>query len=244
MTETSGTLRPATYQDLQSVTFSQALEAGLTHSGWLVGLRGEKSGLEAVLASHSVPPERAGELKTRGTYGPLFGGSSLSGALQRSLASRLVQAVDANGSPEYSMTWKQWDMFAREPICRLAASGRRTSGNGCSGWPTSEANERAANSGRKHDNPSSNRGGQAHLADTAVLAGWPTPRMEERQQTNSRDHYMALSKAVELQVLGENPTSSFAETEKPAGYRLNPHFSRWLMGYPAAWLSCVDWETR
>lgn len=38
---------------------------------------------------------------------------------------------------------------------------------------TPEASQRAANAGRKHDNPSSSRGGQSNLADNATT--WPTP---------------------------------------------------------------------
>jgi hypothetical protein len=44
-----------------------------------------------------------------------------------------------NGSPEYKLTWKQWDIPQRPPICALRASTPRTSANGFGGWATPEA---------------------------------------------------------------------------------------------------------
>jgi hypothetical protein len=109
--------------------------AGHTHSGWLVG-ETDQCGQDHVLASHSVPPERARALTIRATYGPLFGGSSPSADLQSCLENRLRARLDVDGSPEYVLTWKRWDMASGVPICALRASARRTSGKGCGGWPT------------------------------------------------------------------------------------------------------------
>jgi hypothetical protein len=55
---------------------------------------------------------------------------------------------------------------------------RAIEGSGYSSWPTPEVSPRAANGGRKSNNPSSNRGGQSNLADDATT--WPTP--------TARDH--------------------------------------------------------
>ena len=115
-------------------TYSQALAAGLSHSGWLTGPTNDPCGRDRALASHSVPPATARALTMRDTCGLLFAGYSPSADLQRSLASRLRLRLDANGSLEYSLTWKRWDIGQREPICALRALARRTSGKDCGGW--------------------------------------------------------------------------------------------------------------
>ena len=65
--------------------------------------------------------------------------SSASAALQRCLASKLLETLDVHGSLEYSLTWKSWAMPLREPICALRASVPRISGKGYTGWPTPNA---------------------------------------------------------------------------------------------------------
>jgi hypothetical protein len=79
-------------------------------------------------------------------------------------------------------------MPARGPICALRASARRTSGSGCSGWPTPKAKEDGrtledyekgrqkgykTRKGKTSGGPASKQGG---LAIAAQLAGWPTPQ--------------------------------------------------------------------
>ena len=112
--------------------------------------------------------------------GPLFTASSPSAVLQRSLESRLRARMDANGSPEFALTWKTWDMPAGEPICALRASERRTGGKGCIGWPTPQANKNTKNS--KDPQRMKENGAQTCLADAAHLAGWPTPEAEEARR--------------------------------------------------------------
>ena len=41
-----------------------------------------------------------------------------------------------NGSPEYVLTWKEWDMISGPPICALRARARRISDKGFTGWGT------------------------------------------------------------------------------------------------------------
>ncbi len=155
-------------------TYSQALAAGLSHSGWLTGPTNDPCGRDRALASHSVPPATARALTMRDTCGLLFAGYSPSADLQRSLASRLRLRLDANGSLEYSLTWKRWDIGQREPICALRALARRTSGKDCGGWrsPTGSGGE-----GGEMDIMRAKREGLSpmlKLRDQAGLAGWPT----------------------------------------------------------------------
>jgi hypothetical protein len=49
-------------------------------------------------------------------------------------------AVD--GSLEYELTWKTWDMPSGPPICALRASGRHKSDSGFIGWPTPRSSDR------------------------------------------------------------------------------------------------------
>lgn len=75
----------------------------------------------------------------KGISGPSFDVWLRSARLQSSLESRLRVALDVNGSPEYSLTWKHWAMPSREPICALRASVLRISGQDFGGWATPEA---------------------------------------------------------------------------------------------------------
>src|SRR5438094_4555802 len=75
-------------------------------------------------------------MPTNDTCGPLFSGSSPSASLQRSLESRLRERMDVNGSPEYVLTWKEWDMPAGVPICALQAKLSLIRDSDFSGLPT------------------------------------------------------------------------------------------------------------
>jgi hypothetical protein len=172
------------YHVTNSITFSQALAVGLTHYDWLHKTEDEIAGQEAVHASHSVLPESVEAQRTRDTFGPLFGGSSPSADLVRSSGNRLRALTDLNGSPEYELTWSVWAMPFGEPIIRLRALGRRTDGNGCSGWPTPKTQDATKTLiGAKATINSKGRVVRATgqdfsmaLTDVAQIAGWPTPK--------------------------------------------------------------------
>lgn len=85
---------------------------------------------------------------------------------------------------------------------------------------------------------------------TAQLAGWPTPTTIDNNQVAgmgaaanhpSRGTTLGgaarLAYPVRLTVSGEMLTGSFAMME--SGGQLNPDLSRWLMGLPDVWASCV-----
>ena len=65
-------------------------------------------------------------------------------------------------------------------ICRLVQSARRTSGDGCGGWPTPvdqlEAQEPEGKTGRK----------------LSTMANWPTPRAE-KHTPQQRDDFTPAS---------------------------------------------------
>src|SRR5690606_329181 len=67
-------------------------------------------GPDHVPANHSQAPENDREKGTNGTFGQSFTDLSPSAILQSFLENKLQARLDVNGSPEYALTWKRWDM--------------------------------------------------------------------------------------------------------------------------------------
>lgn len=185
------------------------LEAGTTPSASPTGPPISPSGPSPVPASRSAGQAKLRRWATSGTYGPLFIGSSPSAVLQSWLASRLRAVLAGNGSPEYGLTWKDWDMLSGPPICALRALARRTSGNAYGGWPS--PNAMPPNRGGLQTNPENalERRAQGHmlnLDDAAVLAGWPTPKVASGDyQYQGGDHSkIALNLSGAAKMAGWN----------------------------------------
>ena len=175
-----------------------ASEAGPTLSNSRNGPKNGKSGPDPVPASHSVRRANEKVQRTKGICGPKCSDLSRSAVLQRFLASRLQARLDVNGSLEYSLTWKAWDMPAREPICALRASARRTSDSGCSGWrtPMNQESGVTIDIGERAYDRKSGRVAQIGLAQevqmvvgwaTPRLAGWATPNLSNRGRERKED---------------------------------------------------------
>src|SRR5690606_6623803 len=164
-----------TLWDTPNITSSQGSAAGHMPSGSPDGPTTGPYGPDPALAS--LTPRQALEagMTTRGPYGGHGGGSSTSVDLQLSLASRLRALMDVDGSPEYELTWSQWDMPWGPPIFRLRASARRTSGNGCGGWRTPSGSD---GEGGTMDVLMAMREGytpKLKLRDQAPRNGYPVP---------------------------------------------------------------------
>jgi hypothetical protein len=115
-------------------TTSQASGGGLWPCDGLDGPA--PHGRRVVPVNRSAARGGARRKPTTGTSGLFSEPSSPSADLQRSLESRLRQALAGRGSAEYVLTWKHWDIGLGPPICALRASGHRTSGSGFGGLPT------------------------------------------------------------------------------------------------------------
>jgi hypothetical protein len=199
MIEALPILNPQTLPDIHNVTFSAAYSAGLTHYDWLDGRKIDPVGRDRALVSHSALPEKERGLQTSGTFGPLFAGLSLSADLQRSLENRLRQRMEGLGSPEYELTWKQWDIGSEPPICAQRASGRRISGKDCGGWQSPNVVDAT---GRQYTYPSGDHTKPfLCLPGQAQAAGWVTPqakdfRSGQEKRWSEKIHAVSLNDQV------------------------------------------------
>ena len=230
-----------------SATSSPASAGGAAHCALRNGPTPAPSGPEAAPASPSASPEREKARRTNATSGPSLAGSLPPANLQSCLASRLQARLDAAGSPEYRLIWKEWVITSALRICALRASARHTSGRDFIGWQTPTVQD---SNGRDRHNQ---RNGTVILSllGEAKLAGRATPRSRDWKDTpgmsttgtnpdgSARTRLDQLPRQVTL-VSGMEPSGTVAPTERRAGFRLNPGFSLWLMGYPPMWACCGE----
>jgi hypothetical protein len=148
-------------------------------------------------------------MPTNDTSGPLFTVSSPSAGLQRSLENRLRARMAGNGWPLFGLTWRPLDMPSGLPACQLAASARRTSGIGCSGWPTPQAADEnmRARTLEAVEREALRRGRANGLSLAAHLAAWPTPGARDWKDSSDpetwnckeeRERFDQLGRAVHL----------------------------------------------
>lgn len=160
-----------TLTDIRNAISSPASGDGLSQPDLLDGLMIGPCGPEVVPASRSVAPAKDWEALMIGICGLNSGGSFKSENLQPLLESRLRARLGEDGSPEFEVIWKHWDMESGPPICALRASARRISGSGFIGSPTPTTQN--ASGGAKHD-PEKNY--HFTLQTAAQYMGVPTPR--------------------------------------------------------------------
>ena len=153
-----------------SAIFSPGSEAGRSPCGGRESKALPESGQAPVPVSRFRARASVRGTPTSAIFGPLFTTSSPSADLQRCLESRLRARMDVNGSPEFVLTWKTWDMPAGEPICALRASERRIADSGCTGWPTPTSP--VVTDGHE-------AGNNRFVTKTMKLVGWTTPPVQD-----------------------------------------------------------------
>lgn len=233
-----------TLWDTPSAISSRALVDGPTHLPLPACLLPSNCGLDHARANLSARQAREKGFLTSATYGPLLNGLSHNVGLLCCLVNRLQRRLDTLGGPEYVTIWKALDMKQGPPICALLASARRTSGKGCTGWPTVIATD-----GKQSDYQYSRNGKKIlKLNGVVKLAGWASPSARDWKDSSNME-VVALNPDGSLRMRrdqlprqavlahqhtpthGENTNGCSATTEKRGA--LNPAFCCWLMGFPA-----------
>lgn len=214
-------------RDSPSVTSLLALEDGPSRCASQELPMTNLSGQEAVPASPLVPLANRWASVIRAIYSRRGDALLRAAGLQGYLESRLRADLDVNGSPEFVLKWRHWDMPHGPRICALRASAPRTSGKGYTGWPTPTCGD--ANNAEDNPRERNPKAGVGSLACAVRLSGWATPTTRD-----GKDGDCDLTVTPDNGLLGRQALFS---TDAPTGKRgvLNPGFSLWLQGYPETW---------
>ena len=238
-----------TFEDILNATSSQESEGGALPYSLQGGQKIDLYGQEAARVNHTQQQENNKEIKMRETYGQNFSDSLNSSNLSSCLGSRLKTRLDMVGSIEYIQTWKE----KRTPSGRLylvhTVSERHTGDTDSIGevsaWPKTPLAGDAEGGQMEIRTETS---GKYKLRDWVVLAAWPTassrdwkdsPGMKETAKNPNGTKRVRLDQlprvAHQVFLHGITSNSSSVGMEKLVGYRLNPYFSAWLMGFPKEW---------
>lgn len=237
--------------DLHNAISLQELVDGVSRLPLRDGLVTSLYGPVPAPVSPSVWPVKDSEPRMIVISGLSSAASLRTADLQRSLESRLRQQMDVNGSPEYVLTWKQWDMESGPPICALRASQRRISDKDYTGWPT-PTNSMMTEQDLTQAMTAGNGTGRKTYAESLIFHGWVTPSTRDYKDTSgmsltgtnpdgsTRMRIDQLPRQAE--IAGQTTLSFHVETAKRGV--LNPDLPLWLMGYPEEWGLYADTVTR
>lgn len=209
--------KQTTLSGFEECIYSLALPAGNTPC---VSLDGETpSGPSVARASRLATLEKEWLKMTSDTCGRSSETSLASVSLQSSLANRLRQRLDVDGSPEYRLIWKDWHIRLSLRICALRASRRRTSDNDCIGWRTPQANN--GSSGSVSLEASHSRQ-VLTLQSQAMLTGWPSPMARDAKgKPSMKGEFHDQSSLPVKAELAEWPSASSRDHKDIPGMATN-----------------------
>lgn len=207
MSDPSEISSPQTSPATVSAISSAVLASGREPCEMLDGQMTRMSGLAAVPASRSRRRASVAASPTSGISGQSGSGSSESADPLCFLASKLRAKTAALGSTLYSMTWKERATPAKRTISQLAASARRTDGNGSTSWPT-PVREDARSSARHGYMIEGNAG--TTLLDAARLtaefpAPYPTPQAHDHKVPKTPEQIEEMRMRAPKRVSGGAP---------------------------------------
>lgn len=89
-----------------------------------------------------------------------------------------------------------------------------------------------------------------NLSNDVLMAGWASPTARDFRSEEATDEYNRerwghpRGKPLSAETSGLIPAGSGAATGSGGGFRLNPKFSLYLMGFPIEWARCAERVTR
>ena len=170
------------------VISSPGLAGGPSPSSTPTGPSTGPSGRGVAPVNPSAPPGGVREPPTLATCGPSGSDLSKSAILTWWLANKLRRRLGTAGSTLFVQTWREKVTPAGRWYWAHTASGRRTSDNGCGGWPSPDVNgggpaspELIALRTLQGKKTTVRLEAAARLASwsTTTLAGWPTATKQD-----------------------------------------------------------------